>query len=131
MIDTDIHTYFKQHKKRAAKKAGAASVWLRSADTLARGGVKTMGDLAKINNCTDFIRYFIDFEGSGRKFDEDGFDFAGKMRAKYFHDTHKEKLLAAGEILVEAYFCAHGPRDAPKGTVARAAASKQWAISRK
>ena len=123
MFDTDIHDYFRQNRKYAPKNGRATNVWLRSADTLTRGGVKTMSDLAKIKSDVDFIRYFIDFESPGKELDDSGFDFANKMRAKYSRDAHKEELLAAGEVLVEEYFSAHSPRDAPKGAAARMAKS--------
>ena len=123
MCDTDIHSYFRQHKKHASRDGRAANVWLRSADVLARGGLKTMGDLTGIKSDVDFIRYFIDFESPDKELDDEGFDFANKMRAKYARETRKAQLLAAGEVLVESYFSAHGPRDAPKGATARASSS--------
>ena len=123
MFDTDIHTYFRQHRKHATKNGKAENVWLRSADTLTHGGVKTMSDLAEIKSDVDFIRYFIDFESPGKKLDEGGYDFASKMKAKYSREARKEELLAAGEVLIEEYFSAHGSRDAPRGAATRAATS--------
>ena len=123
MSDTEIHTYFNEHRRHASKNCRAAGVWLRSADTLARGGIKTMGDLVKIKSDVDFIRYFINFESPGKEMDDNGYDYANKMRGKYIRDTHKEELLAAGEVLIAEYFSAYAPRDAPKGAAARAATS--------
>ena len=120
---TDIHAYFKKHMKRASNSGRAANVWLRSADALVRGGVKTMGELAGIGSDVDFIRHFINFESPGRELDAEGYDFASKMRSKHSRERHKAQLLAAGEVLVEEYFSAHCPRDAPKGATARASKS--------
>ena len=115
----DVYTYFKEN----AKNSKAANVWLRSVEALARGGVKTMSELAKIESDVDFIRHFIDFESPGKELDDEGYDFASKMRAKYSRDTRKAQLLAAGEVLIEEYFSEHAPLDAPKGATARASSS--------
>ena len=114
----DVYTYFKEN---AAKNNKAANVWLRSAEALARCGVKKMDDLANIGSDVDFIRHFINFESTAKELDDDSYDFASKMKAKYSRDAHKAKLRAAGEVLVEDYFLAHAPQDAPKGIAARAA----------
>ena len=82
-----------------------------------------MDDLTRIESDVDFIRHFIDFESPGKELDVDGYDYANKMRSKYSRDTRKEELLAAGEVLIEEYFSAHRPRDAPKGATARASKS--------
>ena len=123
MFDTDIHAYFRQHRKHASKNGKAENVWARSADTLARGGIKTIGDLVEIKSDVDLIRCFIDFESPGKELDDEGYDFANKMRSKYSRDAHREELLASGEVLVEEYFSAHGPHDAPNGATTRASTS--------